>query len=138
MLMRRARFCIGLGLWLPFVSSPALADTVGAWEALRRGGAIALIRHADAPGGAGDPPGFKLEDCSTQRNLSEKGRAQAEALGAEFRKRQLAITRLVSSPWCRCLETAKLMAVGPVEVDAAFSNAFVLASRREELKASAL
>ena len=49
-------------------ATPATADPAAAWAALRRGGHVALLRHADAPGGAGDPPGFKLDDCSTQRN----------------------------------------------------------------------
>jgi len=65
--------------------TPAAADASVAWEALRKGGYVALMRHADAPGGAGDPAGFKLDDCSTQRNLSERGRADAVAMGAQIR-----------------------------------------------------
>src|SRR5215212_11092544 len=70
---------------LIFAVTPAAADASVAWEALRKGGHVALMRHADAPGGAGDPPGFKLDDCSTQRNLSERGRADAVAMGAQIR-----------------------------------------------------
>src|SRR5215213_10115288 len=65
--------------------TPAAADASVAWDALRKGGYVALMRHADAPGGAGDPAGFKLDDCSTQRNLSERGRAEAVAMGAQIR-----------------------------------------------------
>jgi broad specificity phosphatase PhoE len=98
---------------------------------------VALMRHADAPGGAGDPPGFDLADCATQRNLSPKGRAQAAAAGAAFKARGVPVAAILSSPWCRCLETARLMDLGPVKVEAAFSNAFVLRDRREALRESA-
>jgi phosphohistidine phosphatase SixA len=116
------------------VTPAAAADASVAWEALRKSGYVALMRHADAPGGAGDPPGFKLDDCSTQRNLSEKGRVDAVAMGAQIRANGISFTRIVSSPWCRCVETAKLMDLGPVDIDPAFSNAFVLRDRREELR----
>jgi hypothetical protein len=75
--------------------------------ALRRGGVVAAFRHADAPG-TFDPPGFRLDDCSTQRNLAERGRAQSRRLGAWFAERQLVPTRVRSSPWCRCIDTATL------------------------------
>jgi broad specificity phosphatase PhoE len=77
-----------------------------------------MIRHGNAPGpslGQGDPAGFKLEDCRTQRNLDEQGRAQSRALGKAFREHGVPVRRILSSPWCRCLETADLMAVGRVE-----------------------
>jgi phosphohistidine phosphatase SixA len=117
--------------------TPAAADASVAWEALRKGGYVALMRHADAPGGAGDPAGFKLDDCSTQRNLSERGRANAVAMGAQIRANGISFTTIVSSPWCRCVETAKLMDLGPVDIKPAFSNAFVLRDRREELRRDA-
>jgi phosphohistidine phosphatase SixA len=118
-------------------ATPASADPAAAWAALSRGGHVALLRHADAPGGAGDPPGFKLDDCSTQRNLSNKGRADAAAIGAEVKAKRVSFSRVVSSPWCRCLETARLMNLGPVEVEPTFSNAFVLRNRQDELKQGA-
>jgi phosphohistidine phosphatase SixA len=120
-------------LLLIVTATPSLADTAAAWAALRAGKAVALMRHADAPG-IGDPAGYRLEDCSTQRNLSERGKAQAAAVGALFRANHIAVARIISSPWCRCLETARLMEVGPVSVDPAFSNAFVLTDQRDELK----
>jgi hypothetical protein len=61
--------------------SPAMADEAAALLALQQGGAVALMRHTEAPGGAGDPPGFRLDDCATQRNLSEEGRENAKAIG---------------------------------------------------------
>ena len=84
------------------------------WTALRAGDAVALIRHALAPG-TGDPAGFKLEDCATQRNLSEEGRRQARRIGAAFRENGITSARVLSSRWCRCLETARLLELGPVE-----------------------
>ena len=91
---------------------PALADGL---DVLRAPGAIALMRHAIAPGG-GDPAGFVLGDCSTQRNLDGRGRAQARDTGAALREAGIAFDQIWSSGWCRCLETAELMDMGAVEV----------------------
>ena len=74
---------------------------------LRKGGVVIAFRHALAPG-TFDPPQFKLGDCRTQRNLDEQGRAQARRIGEWFRGRELQPTRVRSSPWCRCLDTAQL------------------------------
>jgi phosphohistidine phosphatase SixA len=96
--------------------SPASDQVTAAWAALASGGHVALIRHGNAPPGyGGDPPGFKIDDCSTQRNLDEIGRDEARALGEAFRRHGVRVDQVQSSPWCRCLETARLMAVGPVE-----------------------
>src|SRR5215211_8168452 len=108
----------------------ANADEAAAWAALRLGGHVALMRHADAPG-AGDPPGFKLNDCTTQRNLSDRGRADAKAVGDRLRAEGVRVAKLLSSPWCRCLETAQILNLGAVEIEPAFSNTFVLADRRD-------
>lgn len=87
-----------------------------AWAALAKGGHVALIRHGNAPPGyGGDPPGFRIGDCSTQRNLDDAGREQARALGEAFRKHGVRVDRIVASPVCRCVDTARLMAVGSVE-----------------------
>jgi len=118
---------------LVVAASPAGADEPTAWAALRRGGAVvALMRHADAPG-AGDPPGWRLDDCATQRNLSAEGRADAVTVGNRLRAERIAIAKVLSSPWCRCVETAKLMDVGPVQIEPTFSNAFVLSDQRAAL-----
>jgi phosphohistidine phosphatase SixA len=76
-------------------------------RALVEGGAVALLRHAAAPG-TGDPPGFRLGDCATQRNLSETGRRQAAELGLKLRQGGVAIAEARSSRWCRALDTARL------------------------------
>jgi broad specificity phosphatase PhoE len=105
-------------LAISLVITPAVAadDSTKAWAALVEGGHVALIRHGNAPPGyGGDPPGFKIDDCKTQRNLDDRGREEARALGEAFGKQGVRADRILSSPWCRCLETARLMAVGPVE-----------------------
>ena len=71
------------------------------------GGKLIFIRHAYAPG-SGDPNNFKLNDCSTQRNLSEDGRRQAKYIGEFFKKNKIKIDKVLSSEWCRCIETAKI------------------------------
>ena len=76
-------------------------------EALKRGNCMVLIRHAITVPGIGDPPGMRLDDCSTQRDLSEEGRAQSRRFGQWFRKHGLVPARVRSSQWCRCLNTAK-------------------------------
>ena len=83
------------------------AQEAGAEALLRRGGVVALFRHALAPG-TFDPPGFRLGDCGTQRNLNDEGRAQARRIGEWFQARQLQPAKVLSSPWCRCIDTATL------------------------------
>mgnify|MGYP003585098110 FL=1 len=84
------------------------------WAALRSGTAVAMIRHAVAPG-IGDPEHFRLDDCATQRNLSAEGQRQAQAIGAAFRHNGIAAAQVLSSRWCRCLDTARLLGLGTVE-----------------------
>lgn len=88
---------------------PVLADdrhdTIAA--RLAAGGVVIAFRHALAPG-TFDPPGFRLDDCSTQRNLNDEGRAQAQRIRAWFRERLLSPAAVRSSPWCRCVDTARL------------------------------
>ncbi len=79
-----------------------------AWRAVAAGRCAILLRHARTTPGIGDPPGFRLEDCSTQRNLSDAGRAQARRFGLEFERRGIRVDEVRSSRWCRCLDTARL------------------------------
>jgi phosphohistidine phosphatase SixA len=113
------------------------ADESAAWNALRADGNVALIRHASAPGPAGDPADYRLDDCATQRNLSEQGRTEARTLGERFRTQRVKVGKIVSSEWCRCRQTAELMNIGPVEVAPTFNNAFVLNVMRDALTAGA-
>lgn len=78
------------------------------WQRLAAGGCAVLLRHAQTVAGIGDPPGYRLDDCATQRNLSEAGRAEARRFGAAFARRGQRVDDVLSSRWCRCLETARL------------------------------
>jgi phosphohistidine phosphatase SixA len=108
-----------LAFALPY---PASASEEPAWAALRAGGVL-LLRHALAPG-TGDPPGFRLGDCSTQRTLDDRGRAQARAIGAAFRARGLAPGAVLTSQWCRARDTADLAFPGRWREEAAFNSFF--------------
>jgi broad specificity phosphatase PhoE len=76
-------------------------------------GAVVVLRHSYAPG-AFDPPGARLDDCSTQRNLDDSGRTQARRIGEAFRREGITVGAVLSSPRCRCLDTARV-AFGKVE-----------------------
>jgi phosphohistidine phosphatase SixA len=89
------------------------AASANDWDVLDQPGAVAIMRHALAPG-TGDPADFVLGDCSTQRNLSEEGRKQARSVGDAFRKRGIVFDRIFASQWCRTRETAELLGLGPV------------------------
>ena len=109
--------------------SPALADET-LWSLLKKGGQVVLMRHAVTTPGVGDPPGFRLDDCSTQRNLTDEGRRDAQRVGAEFRTRGVVVENVLSSPWCRCVETANL-AFGKAEISTALSNLFTHPENRD-------
>jgi phosphohistidine phosphatase SixA len=117
------------------MSDGAGAGEAEVWAALRAGRHVALMRHTDAPGGAGDPAGFRLDDCATQRNLSAKGRADAEKIGARLKSEGIAFEKIISSPWCRCMDTATLLQLGPVVAEPTFSNVVVLSDQRQSLTA---
>jgi phosphohistidine phosphatase SixA len=96
------------GWWLPAGAQvPAGGGEAEVERLLRAGGVVMAFRHALAPG-TFDPPQFRLGDCSTQRNLSDEGRAQARRIGQWFEQRSLKPAKVRSSPWCRCLDTAQL------------------------------
>lgn len=101
------------------------------WSLLERGGQVILMRHAITTPGVGDPPGFRLDDCATQRNLTDAGRADARRVGDAFRARGIALPRVLASPWCRCVETARL-AFGAAEVWEPLSNLFGRPENRAE------
>jgi broad specificity phosphatase PhoE len=101
------------------------------WELLRKGGQVVMIRHSLTEAGAGDPQGFRLEDCSTQRNLSEEGRAHAKRIGEAFRLHRVPVDRVLASPWCRCVETASL-AFDKADILPALSNLFGRSEHRQK------
>jgi Histidine phosphatase superfamily (branch 1) len=112
------RAFVAAGLAWPLRAAAATDEEVA--KLLREGGALIAFRHALAPG-TFDPPGFKPGVCSTQRNLSDEGRAQARRIGEWFGARGLKPAQVRSSPWCRCLDTATL-AFGAAESWAALGS----------------
>ena len=112
--------------------APAAAADEPAWRVLAAGGCAVLMRHAQTVAGIGDPPGFRLDDCSTQRNLSEAGRAEARRFGAEFSRRGIDVDEVLSSRWCRCLDTARIaFARHEVRVFEALDSFFADGSTRQ-------
>ncbi len=95
-----------LGATLLAAPWPVLARVEEAARLLRAGGVVVALRHALAPG-TFDPPGMRIGACGTQRNLNDEGRAQAQRIGAWFTALGLQPAAVLSSPWCRCLDTAR-------------------------------
>ena len=120
------------------VTRAAVADdaaAAAAADALREGGSVVMMRHTLAPG-TFDPPGFKLGDCNTQRNLSDEGRDHARRIGSWFRARHLVPAAVRSSQWCRCRDTATL-AFGAAR-DWMALNSVLAAPEREPAQTAAL
>jgi phosphohistidine phosphatase SixA len=92
-------------------------------SAMQDGQHVLLMRHADAPG-YGDPQGYQLNQCSTQRNLGERGRKQAQAIGEWLSKQGITKAQVYSSAWCRCLDTAALLNKGTVAKETALGSFF--------------
>lgn len=113
---------LGVVLGAAATSRAEDATEAAVWEALREPGAVIILRHSFAPGGF-DPPGARLDDCSTQRNLDDRGRAQARRIGEELREHGVTVGRVLSSPRCRCLDTGRL-AFGRAEPWLALMGAF--------------
>jgi phosphohistidine phosphatase SixA len=112
------------------LAGPARADE-DLWRRLAAGGQVVLLRHAATTSGVGDPTGFRRDDCVTQRNLSEAGRLESRRIGAAFEARAIPVARVLSSPWCRCLETARL-AFGSAETWEPLSSLFADRTRQAE------
>jgi len=124
MVMRaRFQFCQGAMAMLVMMlclSTTALANLAGP---MTDGQHILLMRHADAPGFS-DPAGHRLDQCSTQRNLGEFGKKQAERTGQWLSQQGIESAKVFSSPWCRCIDTATLLQKGPVTIDPALGSFF--------------
>lgn len=99
------------------------ASEVALWQAARTPGHFVLIRHALAPG-TGDPPQFRIGDCTTQRNLSAAGRVQAQRIGDRLRAQGVRAASVHASQWCRCLDTARLLNLGPVQPNPRLNSFF--------------
>jgi phosphohistidine phosphatase SixA len=120
------------GLLLALGATPAIASDADLLSTLRKeDGLTILYRHAIAPG-TGDPPGFRLDDCATQRNLSAEGRSQARDIGRELRQARVPIAEVRSSRWCRARDTARLMSVGSVRPTPALDSVFTASDDRAQ------
>ena len=108
---------------------PASARQAG-WDALKNGTAFVIMRHALAPG-TGDPDNFSVDECSTQRNLSDNGRQQARKTGELFRSNGIANAEVWSSAWCRCRDTAQLLGFGAVRTLEPLNSFFRRQDRRD-------
>ena len=104
-------------------TTPIPVQAMSLLSALTDGQHVLMMRHADAPG-VSDPAGMKLGDCSTQRNLGDRGRQQARSLGVWLRQQGIAPADVLSSPWCRCMDTAELLGLGPVQSVPALGSFF--------------
>jgi len=107
-MVSRRRFLAGALALGAGAAARADEDEAALWRQLRAGGLVLLIRHASTVPGLGDPEGFRLGDCSTQRNLSEVGREESRRIGPRFKSEGVAVQEVLTSPWCRCRDTAML------------------------------
>jgi phosphohistidine phosphatase SixA len=112
--------------WALSLVIPATSQTLnsGALAALQQGGHVLVMRHAQTVPGIGDPPNFKIGDCSTQRNLSDAGRDSARALGGQLQKANVKFDMVETSAWCRCVDTAKLVFKTTPQVYAPINSTF--------------
>ena len=96
----------------PVAQAPAAQVTLSGAAlaaALRRGGYVIYFRHASTDFGQDDTRMTGYEDCATQRNLTDKGRDDARAIGADIRTLGIPIGEVLASPFCRTMETAQLI-----------------------------
>lgn len=118
---------------LAALAAPAAHAADPVWRRLQAGKQVILMRHAATVPGIGDPPGFQPGQCATQRNLSASGRADARRIGAAFRRHGIPVAAVLSSHWCRCIDTARL-AFGTVEpsdmLDSMFKDSDAARQRR--------
>ena len=129
--------CLVLGLCLSGrFAGKCLADEGYLWQAMKSENTFALLRHTLAPG-TGDPANFSVRDCTTQRLLSQKGRDQAKSIGNRFRENGIQTAAVYSSQWCRCLETAELLDLGPVQ-ELKILNSFFSRFENRDKQTSAL
>lgn len=119
------------GLVLVAAALPATAAGPLAVDEVARPGRVLLLRHAIAPG-VGDPPGFRIGDCKTQRNLDAAGRAQAARLGERLRAAGVSEAKVYAGQWCRTQETARLLRLGPVTELPALNSFFGRPDRSED------
>ena len=124
--MKRFSLAIITALLTSLLGQSAMANEEAIWDKLQGTnpkGYVLLLRHTIAPG-VGDPENFKLNDCSTQRNLSQVGRDDAKAVGDWLKRRDIKISRVESSRWCRAKQTAQLLGIGRVRLNSNLDSLF--------------
>jgi phosphohistidine phosphatase SixA len=124
--MKRFNLAIITALLISLLGQSAMANELEIWDKLQGTnpkGYVLLLRHTIAPG-VGDPENFKLNDCSTQRNLSQVGRDDAKAVGDWLKRRDIKISRVESSRWCRAKQTAQLLGIGKVRLNSNLDSLF--------------
>lgn len=117
---------LALSTLLALPAQSVQANPLRIWDQIEGAapkGLVLLLRHAYAPG-VGDPENFRLNDCSTQRNLSDQGREDAKDVGEWLKRRKLEIIRVESSRWCRAKETAELLNLGRVKLNKNLDSLF--------------
>ena len=118
--------CLKAGVLVGIMASAIASTTAQASELsdqLQSPDYVLLMRHTRAPG-IGDPANYTLDDCKTQRNLSDEGRKQAVAVGNWLKKQGVQTANVHTSAWCRCKDTAELLKLGPVTVEPALASFF--------------
>ena len=124
--MKRLILASALSLLFSLTAQSSLANELLIWDKLQGSapkGYVLLMRHSYAPG-VGDPDNFKLNDCSTQRNLSDVGRQDAKDVGEWLQRREIKIFRVETSRWCRAKETAQLLGLGKVRLNKNLDSLF--------------
>jgi phosphohistidine phosphatase SixA len=107
------------------VGTSAAAGADDPWSLMKKPGHIVLLRHSNAPGNTPESNDMDFKNYAIQRNLDAEGRAQAARVGEQFRKHGIKAARLLSSQYCRALETARLMKLGPVKEQPVLNQVFL-------------
>ena len=119
-------------VYIFFTNFTVVLSSESIWDEARKGNKVILIRHSLAPGG-GDPAGFKIEDCKTQRNLNKAGIEQSKRIGKIFKNNKIPIDIVLSSQWCRCKDTA-YYAFGKFKEFSALNSTFSAPFNRNEVR----
>jgi len=130
--MKNKIISLSLKLFFFFLFTFQINAAEQPWKLAQEGDKIILIRHSLAPGG-GDPAGFKVDDCRTQRNLNKTGINQSKKIGKLFKKNKVPIDQVLSSQWCRCKDTAKY-AFGDYKEFTALNSTFQSPYNKNEAK----
>ena len=124
--MKKLIYLLIYSLISTLTAQTSSANELAIWDRLQGTapkGYVLLLRHSLAPG-VGDPANFKLNDCSTQRNLSQDGRDDARDVGLWLQRREIKIAQVESSRWCRAIETATLLNLGKVRLNKNLDSLF--------------